>query len=158
MPRRKTASPPVKHDEFVFWVREPSIRYGFAIQHMRDETDPYNERLSLNFVVECLAPEKFLGRTTRAQFFHDHDLAHGSEHRLKPFDRPRSVAGVEINKSRFDLGGHLPPEALWQLGHAMAAGTVTSLTAGGIWVGRGRAHLRSLSFHGPDFDPIEYIG
>lgn len=41
---------------------------------------------------------------------------------------------------------------------AMAAGTVTSLTAGGIWVGRGRAHLMSLSFHGPDFDPVEYIG
>lgn len=157
MPRTKL--PPRKHDEFVFWVRRPALEYTFRLQHDRDESDPYHEGESLSFVAECLYPDRFKGRETKAEFFSDRKLIADSEHRSRrPEDPPKAVGSIRAGKAKFEMGGFLPPVACWRLGQAMAAGMITSMTAGAVWIKPGQAYLGSMMWHGPDFDPVEYIG
>jgi hypothetical protein len=156
---KRAKGPPVKHDEFVFWVRRPSLDYGFRLQHDRYSDDPYYEDHSLSFVAECLYPDRFKGREAQARFFADHKLTAGSEHRSRrPEDPPKAVGSILVGKARFEMSGFLPTEACWRLGGAMAAGTITAMTAGAAWIKRGHAHLGSMMWHGPEFDPVSYIG
>lgn len=156
---RKAKAPPLRHDEFVFWVHRPSLSYGFRLQHDRWIDDPYDEHQSLSFVVECLCPDRFKGREAEAKFFADRKLGAGSEHRSRrPADPPKAVGSIVVGKAKFEMGGFLPTEACWRLGTAMAAGTITSMTAGALWIKPSHAYLQSLSWHGPEFDPVAYIG
>ena len=156
---RAKKPPPSTHDEFVFWVRRPSIYYNFSFQHQRGEDDPYTERMSLTFAVECLYPDRVKGRAADAHFFPDDKLANGSKYRERKPDGPVRVLGsILVGKERFDVGGSLPPEILWRIASAMADGTITSMSMGGNWIKRGHAHITSISFHGPEFDPVAYIG
>lgn len=156
---RKPKAPPLRHDEFVFLVRQPSLTYGFRLQHDRHSDDPYYEDQSLSFEVECLHPDRFKGRVAEVTFFADRKLVAGSEHRSRrPEDPPKAVGSIVVGKEKFDMGGFLPPEACWRLGAAMAAGTITSMTAGAIWIKRSHAYLQSMSWRGPEFDPVAYIG
>lgn len=156
---RKAKAPPLKHDEFVLWVRRPSLDYGFRLQHDRYDDDPYHEHHSLSFVAECLYPDRFKGRVAEAQFFARDDLRAGSEHRSRrPEDPPKAVGSIVVNKAKFEMGGFLPTEACWRLGAAMVAGTITSMTAGALWIKPSHAYLQSMSWHGPEFDPVAYIG
>lgn len=158
MPRNAKAAP-LRHDEFVFWVRRPSLDYGFRLQHDRHSGDPYYEGHSLSFVAECLFPDRFKGRVAEAQFFARENLTAGSEHRSRrPEDPPKAVGSIRVGKEKFDMGGFLPTDACWRLGAAMAAGTITSMTAGALWIKGGHAYLKSMSWHGPEFDPVAYIG
>jgi len=36
--------------------------------------------------------------------------------------------------------------------------TITSMRANAIWTTRGHAYLNSISFRGPEFDPVAYLG
>lgn len=156
---RKAKAPPLRHDEFVFWVRRPSFDYGFSLQHDRYSDDPYNEHQSLSFLFECLYPDRFKGRVAQAQFFARDNLTAGSEHRSRRPEEPiKAVGSIIVNKAKFEMGGFLPTEACWRLGAAMAAGAITSMTAGALWIKPSHAYLRSLSWHGPEFDPVDYIG
>lgn len=153
--RRK---PRMEHVEFVFRIGRPAAYYNFSLQHDRYDPDPYSERLHLRFGVWCLYPERLKGQDGEATFFSDARLSLGSQERLKPHEPPKAVGSVVIRKQRLEVGGHLPPDAIWRLCDAMAKETITSMSAGGTWLKRSHAHLGSISFHGPDFDPVDYIG
>jgi hypothetical protein len=142
--------------EFAFWVRRPSLDYGFRLQHDRYSSDPYYEDQSPSFVAECLYPDRFKGREAEAHFFADRKLTAGSEHRsCRPEDPPKAVGSIVVGRDKFDMSGFLPTEACWRLGQAMAVGTITSMTAGAAWIKRGHAHLGSMMWHGPEFDPVD---
>jgi hypothetical protein len=145
-------------EEFIFWVRHPSIYYSFSLQRDRWQDDPYDEAGSVSFDVECIHPVRCKGRNAKAEFHADPNLIHGSELRLKPRTAPKAVASIVLGKVKFDVGGHLPPSTCWRLASAIAAGTIASMLANAHWTGRGHAWVNSVSFHGPEFDPTEYIG
>jgi len=149
----------VRHDEFVFWVRRPSITYTFSLQHDHRIDDPYDEHQSFSFLVGCLSPDRFKGRETTAHFFADVRLTAGSDkRRQRPAELILAVGSIRATKSRFEVGGFLPPEVCWQVCAAMASGTITSMSAYALWTARGHAYLNSISFRGPEFDPIESLG
>ncbi len=155
--RSRTAD--VRHDEFVFWVRRPSGTYTFGLQHDRRIDDPYDEHQSFSFLVECLSPNRFKGRETTAHFFADDKLTAGSDkRRRRPPEPILAVGSIRATKSRFELGGFLPPEVCWRVCAAMAAGTITSMGANALWTTHGHAYLNSISFRGPEFDPVVYLG
>jgi len=115
--------------------------------------------LSLKFKAECLYPERIKGREADAYFSADSALAASSKRREKRPEEPiKAIGSVVFGKARFDVGGFLPPDVIWRLGFAMANGMITSMTASGVWIKPSHAHLKSLGFHGEDFDPIDYIG
>ena len=157
MAKSRTAKP--TYDEFVFRVRRPSASYSFSLQHDRRIDDPYDEHQSFSFLVECLYPDRFKGREAEAQFFARDSLTAGSEvRRRRPTDPILAVGSIRATKSRFELGGFLPPEVCWRICAAMAAGTITSMNTNALWQTAGHAYLNSISFRGPDFDPLEYLG
>lgn len=155
----RTRAADVRNDEFVFWARRPSASYSFSLQHDRRIDDPYDEHQSFSFLVECLSPDRFKGREAEAQFFARDTLTAGSEaRRRRPAEPILAVGSIRVTKSRFEIGGFLPPEVCWRVCAAMAAGTITSMNANAFWQTPGHAYLHSISFHGPDFDPVEYLG
>jgi len=148
-----------QHDEFVFRVSRPSTTYFFSLQYQRWSDDPYSEMLSLTFQAECLCPDRIKGRQAEAHFSANAELAAESKHRERRPEKPiQAIGSVVFGKDRFEVSGFLPPDTIWRLGTAMANGTMTSMTAGGVWIKRSHAHLRSFGFRGPDFDPVAYIG
>lgn len=154
--RSRTAE--VRYDEFVFWLRRPSATYSFNLQHDRRINDPYDEHQSLGFLVECLSPDRFKGREAEAMFFARDGLTAGGDlRRQRPAEPILAVGSIRATKARFEVGGFLPSEVCWQLGAAMAAGTITSMGANALWTTRGHAYLNSISFRGPEFDPIAYL-
>lgn len=149
----------VRYDEFVFWVRRPSATYTFSLQHDRRIDYPYDEHQSFSFLVECLWPERFHGREAEAHFFADESLTAGSYvHRRRPSETILAVGSIRATKCQFEVGGFLPPEVCWQVCAAMAVGTITSMGANGHWITPGHAYLNSISFRGPEFDPVAYLG
>ena len=149
----------VRYEEFVFRVHRPSASYSFSLQHDRRIDDPHDEQQSFSLLVECVSPDRFKGREAEANLFADDSLTLGSDRRrLRPAEPILAVGSIQATKSRFDVGGFLPPEVCWQVCAAMSAGTITSTTANALWTTRGHAYLNSISFRGPEFDPLNYIG
>lgn len=147
------------YEEFVFRVRRPSASYSFSHRHDHRIDDPYDEQQSFSFLVECLSPDRFRGREATANLFADDRLTAGSDKRgRRPAEPILAVGSIRATKSRFDVGGFLPPEVCWQLCAAMSAGTITSMLANALWTTRGHAYLNSISFRGPEFDPVAYLG
>lgn len=156
---RRSRAADVRHDEFVFWVRRPSATYTFSLQHDRRIDEPYDEHQSLSFLVECLSPDRFRGREAEAMFFADDNLAAGSDvRRRRPTEPILAVGSIRATKTRFEVSGFLPPIVCWQVCAAIAAGTITSMGANAHWTTRGHAYLNSISFRGPEFDPVAYLG
>ena len=156
---KKPKAQKLTHEEFVFRVRRPSTSYSFSLQHDRRADDPYEEHQSFSFLVECLWPDRFKGRETEAHFFARDDLVAGSDlRRRRPAEPILAVGSIQATKTRFEVGGSLPPEVCWQVCAAMSAGTITSMLTNGLWTTPGHAYLNSISFHGPEFDPVAYIG
>ncbi|MFN9251403.1 MAG: hypothetical protein ACK58O_10120 [Brevundimonas sp.] len=152
---KRSPEPAPLFDEFRFWVRRPSITCSFSLQFDRREDDPYAELLSLQFPIECLEPKKFRGRETVARFFGREGLEAGSpERQRRPEQALKAVGSLHATRTRFDVGGFLPPSMCWNLCTAMTAGSVTSLSASAFWTKRGHAYLKSLAFRGPEFDPL----
>lgn len=146
------------HEEFVFEVRDPAVSYHFTLQHERRASDPYNEMLSVNFLAECIYPQRCSGRVAQAGFHADVKLERGSDHRKRLHPDLVAVGSIRIGKDRFEVGGFLPPAVCWRLGAAIADGTVNAMLASGRFPTKGHGFLGSVSFHGRDFDPYDYVG
>ena len=157
-PVKRPARPAIRYEEFVFRVRQPSTYFNFSLQHDRHADDPYDEAHTLSFIAECIYPKRCKGRETVAHFHPDPSLTEGSEHRRHCKERPKAVASIIVGKSRFEVSGFLPPELCWRVGQAMATGTITSMTTNGQFPTLGHGYLSSVSFHGPEFDPLDYVG
>ena len=68
---RAKKPPPSTHEEFVFHLRAPSLSYGFGIEpnRQRREWRPFDERVSTHFVTECIYPDRFKGRESKATLY-----------------------------------------------------------------------------------------
>jgi hypothetical protein len=158
MARAKKA-PPRAYEEFVFHIRSPSLSYGFGIEHdrRRRQDEPFSRRHSVEFITECLYPDRFKGREGKATIYPDEALV---DHKLlAPEDvRRRWVGYVRATKGEFETVLYLPPEDCWHIGAAMASGMVRSFLTNGLVETRGMNRITSSSFYGPDFDPVEYVG
>lgn len=164
---KRVRGQPLRHDEFVFYVRRPSLRYGFRLQHEKWIDDPYDESLSLQFVAECIYPDRFKDREAAGLFFAREGLEAGAALRRRPNEAtfgapktepPKAVGSITARGAEFEVSGFLPPQACWHLASAIQAGVITSMLANAFWVGRGLAHLNSISFLGPEFDAVAYVG
>lgn len=154
--RTRTAWKPT-HEEFVFEVRRPSAAYGFSLQPLKHDPDVYWERQSFEFVATCIYPDRFDGRQASGRLSGDRklmdlDLRRGAGTALT------GVGFIEAGKSEFQIDIGLPFDACWNVGAAMAAGTITSMLTNGPILNRGKAPVTSVSFHGPEFDPRAYVG
>ena len=157
---RARKAPPPTHQEFVFHVRAPSVSYGFGIEHdrRRREWRPFDEHHALRFVTECIWPDRFKGREAKATIYPEPALA---DHKLLDGDgdvRRRWIGYVHATKTVFETVIWLPPPACWPLGDAMASGLIRSMLTNGPIEPRGMHRATSASFHGPEFDPVVYVG
>jgi hypothetical protein len=153
--KTKTYTP--THEEFVFRVRSPSTSYGFSTQIMRHERDAFWEHQTVTFMAECLYPDRFIDRevTVRLSGYRDQmDM----KLRLGGDWKPPSIGYMEVGKSRFEVHASLPLDACWQVGAALSARSITSMLLNGPVLHRGKTTLTSISFEGPEFDPVGYIG
>jgi len=145
------------HEEFVFRTRAPSTSYGFSTQIMRREHDAFWEHQTITFIAECLYPDRFIGReaTVRLSGYRDQmDM----KARLSGDWKSQSIGYMEAGKSRFEINASVPLDSCWQVGAGMSAGSITSMLLNGPVLHRGKTTLTSISFDGPEFDPLAYIG
>lgn len=145
------------HEEFVFRVRPPSTSYSFSTQISPRERDAFWEHQTITFTAECLYPDRFLGREAMVRLSGYRDQM-DMRLRFSGDWKPPSIGYMEAGKSRFEIDASLPLDSCWQVGAAMAAGTITSMVLNGPVLHRGKTTLTSISFDGPDFDPVAYIG
>lgn len=157
MAKRARSAPKPSHEEFVFRVRDPSASYGFSIQFMKHERDSFWEHQTITFMAECLYPDRFSGReaTVRLSGYRDQ-----MDMKLRNAGdwKPHSVGYMEAGKSRFEVNASLPLDSSWQVGAAISAGSITSMLLNGPVLYRGKTTLTSISFDGPEFDPVAYVG
>lgn len=155
MPRAKAQKP--THEEFIFRVRNPSVSYGFSLQIMKRYRDAFWEHQDVICTAECLYPDRFKGREAIVRISGDRDLMDMNAREGGGWN-PTAIGHMEAGKSKFEVSISLPSDACWQVGAAMAAGTITSLLTNGPVLSRGQTTLTSASFAGPEFDPNAYIG
>lgn len=150
---------PQTHEEFVFRIRIPSVSYSFAIEHdrRRREWQPFAENHTLSFVTECIWPERFKGREGKATIWPEPALVDHT-----PLDeedvRRKWIGHIHATKGQFETALHLPPQVCWHLGGAIASGLISSMLTNGIIESRSINRVTWASFHGQDFDPVEYVG
>jgi len=158
MPRAKKPPAPT-HEEFVFHVRAPSLSYGFRIEHdrRRREWRPFDESETVNFVTECIWPDRFKGREGKATLYPEPALV---DHKLLDEDDllRKRFGYVRATKAEFETVVWLPPAVCWRLGEAMALGLVRSMLTNGVIEPRGMNRVTSASFYGQEFDPVAYVG
>lgn len=145
------------HEEFVFRVQAPSTSYSFSTQIMPQERDAFWEHQSIIFMAECLYPDRFKGREAKVHLSGYRDQMDMAL-RIGRDWKPEAIGWMDAGKSKFEINASLPLDACWQVGAAMAAGTITSMMLNGPVLSRGRTTLTSISFNGPEFDPLDYIG
>jgi hypothetical protein len=158
MARTKKA-PSVEYREFVFHVRAPSVSYGFGIEHDRRRRDwrLFDEHHTLHFVTDCIYPDSFKGREGKATVYPE--PAYVAQDLPEQDDTRRKWIGyVHATKGQFETVIWLPPSACWSLGEAMASGLVRSMLTNGPVEPRGMNRVIHASFHGQEFDPVEYVG
>lgn len=157
MARTKTSTP--THEEFVFRVSAPSADYSYRIQHDRRQKDdePFEQREAIQFTTECIWPGRFKGRSGKATIYPEPALA---EPQGLPPDDPlrRSIGFIKVTKMEFQTVIWLPPQDGWRLGEAIASGLISSMLTNGLPEPRGMNRVISVSFHGSEFDPVEYVG
>jgi hypothetical protein len=156
---RRSQRPVQAYQEFVFHVRAPSVSYGFGIEHdrRRREWRPFEERHTLNFVTECIYPDRFKDREGKASIYPDPALV---DHKLLDEDdvRRKWIGYVHATKAAFETVVWLPPPVCWSLGTAMGSGLIRSMLTNGPVEPRGMHRVSSASFYGQEFDPVEYVG
>ena len=145
------------YEEFVFRMGAPSTSYSFSTQLRPQEHDAFWEHQNIVFMAECLCPARFKGREAKVNLMGERDQMDMAV-RIGRDWKPEAIGWMDAGKSKFDLTVSLPLDACWQVGAAMSAGTITSMTLNGPVLSRGRTTLISISFHGPEFDPLDYIG
>ena len=152
-------SPKRAHEEFVFHIKKPSLSYYFGVEHdrRRREWRPFDESVSVEFVTECIGPDRFKGREGKATLRPDEALV---DHKLVDEDdvRRRWIGYIRATRSVFEANIYLPPSACWRLGEAMASGLISSMLTNGLMETRSMNRITSTSFHGVEFDPVTYYG
>lgn len=158
MPKAKKA-PPTTHEEYVFHIRKPSLSYHFGIEHDRKRRDwkPFDESETLNFVAECIWPDRLKDREAKVTLrpepaLIDCKLLDGDDVLRK------QVGYIRATKGEFEIFLWLPPAVCWQLGEAMASGLVRSMLTNGRIEPLSMNRVIYVSFHGQEFDPAEYVG
>jgi hypothetical protein len=150
---------PQTHEEFVFHLRTPSVHYSFGIQHERGlrEERPFDERESVQFVTECIWPDRFRGREGMASLNPEPVLV---DHKLlNEHDNLRQRFGyIRATRSTFETVVWLPPRMCWRLAEAVALGLVLSMITNGLVEQKGMNRLTYVSFDGKAFDPVAYVG
>ena len=156
---RAKKPPPPTHEEFVFHVRAPSLSYSFSIEHNRQRREwrPFDEHQTVNFITECIWPDRFKGREGKATLYPEPAFI---DHKLLDDDdvRRKWSGNVRAPKGWFETTLWLPPPVCWQLGEAMASGMIRSMLTNGPIVPRGMHRATSASFYGQEFDPVAYVG
>lgn len=163
---RAKKPPPSTHEEFVFHLRAPSLSYGFGIEpnRQRREWRPFDERVSAHFVTECIYPDRFKGRESKATIYPEEAMA--DPKLLDEDDVHRKWIGhIRSTKGEFETALWLPPPMCWRLAEAASSGLITSMLTNGLIEGRSMNRVTSVSFHGVEFDfhgvefdPVAYIG
>lgn len=144
------------HEVFVFWVSGPSLDYGMNLIDLRHRSHPFEEHLTLNFTATCIYPDRFKDRTATARLHGYRDfLARIQDPKA---DLPGGVASVVATKTRFEFWADVPHDACWQLAAAMSAGSIRSMLANAPAFTPKHSFINSVSFHGPEFDPVDYVG
>jgi hypothetical protein len=155
MAKRPKAAMPI-YEEFVFRVRDPSTTYRFGLSHDRGTTDTFDESLSLTCVADCLYPDRFAGRSATVHIHSGPDLA--VQNARRPETPPTGVAFLRVTPSVFEVWAGLPGQTCWRVADSIANGTINVMLLHGPKPVRGKSNLTSISFHGPEFDPVEYVG
>ena len=157
MPRRK--APALTHEEYVFHVRAPSLSYSFGIEHDRKRREwwPFDESETLQFVAECIWPDRLKGRESRATLMPEPALV---DHRLlEEEDLLRKRFGyIRATRKEFETVVWLPPAVCWRLGEAMMSGLICSMLTNGLVETRSLNRVTYVAFHGREFDPVAYVG
>jgi len=68
------------------------------------------------------------------------------------------LGALVVTPKKFRLRVYLSVGTSRWLGTAIGLGPVTSLFTNGYWLRGSSMRLTSLSFRGPDFDPVAYAG
>lgn len=121
--RRKAAA----YGEFVFEVGPPSISHSFSVELRKWRDKAYDESQSIEFKATCLAPARFKGREAEVRL-------RGNRWLVQTFGQPRAerldgVASIVASKAKFELRADLLSDARWQLGAAIADGTIRWMLA-----------------------------
>ncbi len=131
MARAKKAPPPT-HEESVFHVREPSLSYSFSIEHNRQRREwrPFDEHQTVNFITECIWPERFKGREGKGTLSPEPALV---DHKLLDDDDilRKRFGYIHATKAEFETVLWLPPPVCWRIGEAVASGLVRSMLTNG---------------------------
>jgi hypothetical protein len=154
---KRVVRPIPRSAEFVFEVRPPSWSYDFSLQLEKSRDDPFDERQALQFTAPCLYPDRFKGREAQVRLYGQRNLVE-ADRQQRPKVPPNGVASILATKAKFELWAHLPSDACWQIGAAMAAGTVRYMLANAPVFAPKHSFVNSLSFEGPGFDALGYIG
>ncbi len=144
------------HEEFVFWVSDPSLDYGINLINLRHRPHPFEEDLTLKFTATCISPSRFNGRSATATLRGYRDFL--SRIHDPKIELPAGVASIVVTKSRFEFWADIPHDACWQIASAMTAGSIRSMLANAPNFVPKHSFINSVSFHGPEFDPVEYVG
>jgi hypothetical protein len=158
MPRPK--SPPRQaYEEFVFHVRRPSVDYSFGLQHDAKlrAYEPFDRSQTVTFVVEGVWPDRIKGQQGLARLWPEDGYAEGARLPADSYLR-RAVGHIKATKSTLEVWFSLPAEDCWRLAQGMATGLVTSMLSNGLVEPRGINRPIRVSFHGPEFDPVAYVG
>lgn len=151
-------APKATHEEFVFHVRAPSLTYSFAIEHdrKRRQWSPFAERESVEFVTECIWPDRLKGREGTATLYPEPALV---DHKLLDADdvRRKWIGHVQATKGRFETTVWLPPPVCWRLAEAMTSGLVRSMLINSLIESPSMHRVTSASFYGQEFDPVAYV-
>lgn len=89
----------VKYEEFLFWIGNPSIHYGFG------NPDPYKEHLILWATAECLHPGRYKGRQAKVSFHGDPSLAVDDRSRPEAIPAaPKAIGSIRASQGPADAG------------------------------------------------------
>jgi len=118
---------------------------------------PFDESETVLFIAECIWPDRFKGREAKAALRPEPALV---DHKLLDDDDAlrKSIGYLRTSTSKFEAALWLPPPVCWRLGKAMASHLVSSMLTNGLIEPRGMNRATSVSFHGQQFDPVEYVG
>lgn len=144
------------HEEFVFRISDPSLTYHLSTYRSRLNPDPFEERPTLEFAAHCLAPDRFKGRAATVRLRGERDfVARVMDARNDP---PDGAGSIVATKSSFEVWAECPAENCWRLGQAMQAGLIMYMLANAPAFAPKHSFLNSVSFKGPNFDALDYVG
>jgi hypothetical protein len=152
----KRAKAKIAHEEFVFRVSNPSLDYAMSLIDLRYRSHPFEEDVTLKFTATCIYPDHFKDRSATATL-------RGYRNFLARIQNPQAelpggVASIVATKAQFEFWADVPYDSCWQIAAAMSAGSIRSMLANAPAFTPKHSFINSISFHGPDFDPVAYVG